>query len=755
MRIVLGVILAIVLLVVLTWFGGPLYLKRSVALYDGTVATTVQSPVEIVFDAKGVPQIWAQTDHDAWFAMGWVHGSERLFQMELLRRLARGELAEVFGDAAYETDVFQRRIGYARRSGDLRISSAERAVLQRYADGVNEAIRSARLLPPEFLLLRVRPRPWTVEDSLAITLYQSWFSHELADKDARYQALVERIGPAADALTVMGHPWSPPTVPSEFSEGVLGATRMLATAASNSWVISPDLSASGFALHASDPHLAVHQAPGLWYLAGLHSQEGLNIVGVTVPGLPFVLMGHNGQVAFSFTVAGVDLIDYYDDSPAGPSFPEEIHVKGEGSPRLLEVRHGIRGVMIDEKLSLHWAGFDTIPDVSAMISLQKAGTFDDFRRAVTSFGALDTNWIYSDREGNIGYQLGAPIPIRDFNSFRRQNALDPATAWRGYRPIDQTPHALNPSNGYLASCNNQIVSEDWHYPIPGFYDPYRIVRATEFLDRHAAAFRTSGARVPVQLMHDMQLDVVSARATRWKSLAAAGARAARMEDEADSLETWDGAMGVDSHVAALFASWWHSLARAVFEDELGEKWEDGTVLLEVALTSGSPLIDDRRTPGIETVTDIAARAIVEARKARRGRTWGEMSRHEVNHPLGRVKLLDRWLALSRGPFPAAGDGGSLKANFHSYDRASESFRSRIGPSMRFVLDWSDPDSFSLTGALGQSGNPLSPHYDDFLSLMQRGESWNVPFSRAKVLERKAKTLTLVPQEARARSAALN
>src|SRR6185436_15455893 len=197
----------------------------------------------------------------------------------------------------------------------------------------------------------------------------------------------------------------------------------------------------------------------------------LNVVGVTYGGAPFVVMGHNDAIAFSFTVASVDVIDYYDDAPRATIARESIRVKGEEQPRMLEVKSGERGVMIDEKTSMHWAGFDFPPGelADAAYRLQRGKTFDDFRRAVTRFGALDANWIYSDRAGNIGYQLGVPIPIRDFDSYVRQKASDPRSAWRGYRALDETPHALNPQQGFLASCNNQIVPPNWPYPIPGFY----------------------------------------------------------------------------------------------------------------------------------------------------------------------------------------------------------------------------------------------------------------------------------------------
>jgi penicillin amidase len=468
-------------------------------------------------------------------------------------------------------------------------------------------------------------------------------------------------------------------------------------------------------------------------VAGLHSEEGLNIVGVTYGGAPYVVMGHNADIAFSFTVASVDLIDYYDDAPRGAAIREEIRVKGEDKPRVLEVRHGARGVMIDGTTSLRWAGFDfSIAELSeAALRLQKARNFDEFRRAITRFGALDANWIYSDRAGNIGYQLGAPIPIRDYDTYARQKASDPNAVWRGYRALDETPHALNPAQGFLASSNNQPVSRAWPYPIPGFYDPYRIVRANALLPRkHTAAD-----------MHAVQLDLVSGIATRWKALAEQGARAAGLNAEAQLLARWDGRMTSDSKAALLFEAWWRILSRPIFEDELGADWDTGRALLDEALTTRTA-IDDRRTPRVENEVEISARAMKEAKEIANGRTWGEACTLLIKHPLARVKVLDTWLHLNRGPFAWSGDPGTLNANFYSYHEDSKSFRTHVGPSMRFVLDWSNVDAFSIYGALGQSGNPFSPHYDDFLELARKGGEWTVPFARERVFAGKTSVLRL-------------
>jgi penicillin amidase len=758
-----GLLLLLTLLAT-AWFGGRAWLSRSVARQSGELTVAgLDGPVEISFDARGVPRIDARTERDAAFALGWCHASERLFQMELVRRLARGELSALFGEAAYETDLRQRQLGFGRRAEAAvpALSPEGMGILESYAAGVNAWVAQADVLPPEFYVLRSEPRAWTVGDSLAVALYQTWYSHELMDADEALQGILEAIGPDVAPAISGDYPWSPPTVSGPLAE-LLGAEEfpLRSTAASNSWAIAPARSASGAAIHAADPHLSIDRAPGLWYLASIHSASSPGIVGVTQPGLPFVVMGHNGAISFAFTVASVDVIDYYDEElsgdaplrakgPAGwevvESRDEAIAVKGESAPRRVTLHETKRGPLVRRSgataVSLHWAGFDrSLPAlVDAAIGLGRAKSFGEFRAAVTSFGALDANWIYSDREGNIGYQLGVPIPIRGAgDSIARLKGSDPSGAWAGYVELERTPHALNPASGWIASCNNQPVGSDWPYPIRGFYDPYRITRAAMRLEEKA---RWTPAETSA-----MQMEMVSGRATRWKALASAGAAEMGQRAVADKLAAWDGSMTTSSNEAAVFAVWWHEMARALFEDELGSGWKDAKAIEEKVLGSGlAAVIDDRRTAERETANDISARAMAQALAVVGTKSYGEMSTLTVAHPLARVELLDRWLSLSRGPLPLGGDPGTLNANFNGYDDDARAFHARMGASMRFVLDWSDVDAFSIALAFGQSGNPFSPHYDDFFAPSLRGEGWNVPYAKARAEERAVARMKLVPK----------
>jgi penicillin amidase len=741
------------------WFGGRAYFSRSVASYSGEVSLAgLGAGVEVSFDARGIPRVRAGSDADLFFAIGYLHASERLFQMELVRRLAGGELAEIFGVEAYEGDVRQRRLGFARkaRADAAGLSPRARAALDRYVSGINAWIGGADPLPPEFILLRFEPRPWTVEDCLSVAVYQTWYSHELMASDEAYETLLRVVGPWIEETLEAPYPWSVPTVMTPpISEEPFP---LRASQASNSWAISPARSSSGAALHAADPHLSINRAPGLWYVASLHSLEGLEAAGVMQPGLPLVVMGHNGRISYAFTVASVDIVDTYEEelmdgtpamvmTSAGPveleTFPERIMVKGEKAARHFTVEVTPNGPLIQREpgrgVSLHWAGYDfsVAGMIDAGLDLMAASGFEEFRGIVTRFGALDAGWIYADRAGNVAFQLGVPIPIRSYdNTFTRQDGKAETAAWLGYVPLEETPWVLNPPEGWVASCNNRPVGDD-RYPIPGFYDPYRITRAASLLDAREHWTQVTAG--------EPQLDLVSGRSLRWKNLAADSADAAGLAELAASLRAWDGEMSPDSREAAVFAVWWQKTGKLLFHDELGDEWRAARTIQEHVLSgNAAQLVDDRRTPEVETLLDVAGVAMSAAVAVTKGRTYGELSTLRVSHPLARVRLVDEWLGLSRGPVPFGGDLGSLAANFNRFDEEKGTFAAGVGPSMRFVLDWADPDAFTIDIAFGQSGNPMSPHYDDFFAASLAGERWNLPFSKEKQDANEASRLRLVP-----------
>ncbi|WP_376690585.1 penicillin acylase family protein [Wenzhouxiangella sp. EGI_FJ10409] len=731
------------------WYGGPRWLDDSVMAYRGEATLTgLDAEVEILFDARGIPRIHAETDADAVRALGWLHAGERLFQLELIRRMARGELSALVGEAALELDILHRSFGFARRVEEERPEPDPQtaALLDAYVEGINQQIDALDRLPPGLLMLGAEPEHWTREDVLTIAYYQTFYPTTLVQRlsEAWHVMTREHGQPAADWLSELPD-WTRATIP-----------RQAITQASNTWAVRPNNSRSGAALHAADPHLDIDRAPGTWYAAGLHSAETLDVVGVTTPGLPFVAMGHNGRIAWAFTVAPVDVFEIYrqprdrqsPDRVGGPhdsqplrSRSETIEVLGREEPVERTFHYTPLGRVIhladDHVKVMRWAGFELpLADIVANgLALNRAADFDTFRQAASDMGALSVNWSYSDREGNIGYVQSTPVPVRRHTRFFSVlDATDPGNDWDGFHPPDERPWTLNPEQGWLANANNNAVDDSWPYPIPGFYKQLRMRRISDHLSSRETFDRDD--------MHRFQLSQHSDRALSWRDWLAEVAEDSGRTAIAAELRAWDGEMRADSDMAGLFQLWWHYLARAVFNDdsESGPSdWRTLRPLLDNWMHS-SP--DEAFPPGIDRHG--AALAALEDALKIGIHPLGRLQTLSIRHPLANNGLLDSWLNLTRGPVPRGGDAGSLNVSYVDFDPDTGQLGVRGGASMRFVMDWSDRDAFTLNLTFGQSGNPFSPHFDDFFDDFLTGEPWPVPWSREAVAERATNRIRLTP-----------
>jgi len=739
-------LLAVAGLLAVVWFGGRVWLSHSQFDYKGQARLgALEAEVEILFDERGIPRIYAETDADALAALGWLHAGERLFQMELIRRVARGELSELVGEAAVDLDIIHRAIGFSRRieQDPPELEPRTLALIQAYVAGINAWVDHTDRLPPEFILMRQAPEPWRVEDVLLVAYYQTFYTTTLVQRlSEAWRKVVDHFGPEASGWLYPPGEWTRPSVPTlTMAEG------------SNTWVVAPRHSASGAALHASDPHLEYDVAPGMWYAVGLHSAEGLNTVGVSAPGLPFVAMGHNGQIAWAFTVAPVDVFEIW-QQPRHPDNPalvqtadgweplatrtERIRIRDHESAIEREFHSTPRGPVIEiddhAVLVMQWTGLE-LPIAEILengLAISRAQDFDSFRQASARVGALSVNWSYSDRDGNIGYVQSTAIPRRRHDAyFAVLDATNPEQGWDGFYPVDERPFALNPEQGWLGNANNHAAGDDWPYPIPGFYKHLRMRRITALLNQD----RTFDAAD----MTAFQLDRVSDRALSWKDWLADVAEQSGRQRIADELRGWDGNMRTDSETAGLFARWWHFLPRALFDDIPSPHWRTMQAVLDEWLH------EPETAPGYEDI-NLNAAATVALEDALKAGAWplGAFQDLTIRHPLAQAGLLNSWLKLTRGPIPIGGDAGSLNVTYASFNPDNARLRARAGASMRYVMDWSDPDSFTLNLTLGQSGNPFSPHFDDFLPDFLAGTPWVVPWSREVVEAGAVNRLVLRP-----------
>jgi penicillin G amidase len=766
-------------------------LRKSIPPVSGSHAMSgVESPINITYDAMGIPQVWAKNDRDACFAVGWLHASDRLFQMDLTRRLSQGRLSELLGDYALSIDKQQRIIGHHRlaKAGLPHLSDANRILLQGYADGVNAYVERCGALPFEYYLLGQEFDNWSVYDCLSIQSFQTWYANFLQNNEETFLGIVGKVGPERARSMILQYPdWSPVSVPElspetgqsdglglmdAFDPGKIfgtavaqsltgtGLTPFSQSLASNGWAVSPLKSASGKAILSSDPHLELSRLPQFWYALGVHvTADSSGVLGITAPGLPYVIMGHNGMAAWSFTVGGVDVIDYYresinpDDSAqymtsyGWESFaviPETIVVRGESEPVIETVRLTQHGPIVSSQTdssslyAVRWAGFDAdiASAASSGFALSRVRNFESFRRIVTNLGALDANWMYADSAGNIGYQLGTPIPVRPPRAIGLPlDARDSLNEWLGYRSLDETPHAYNPAHGWLATCNNK--SERSQYPIPGNYAIDRIIRISQLLDARPSL-------TPAD-MKRFQLDDTNVYFLRWKEPLVSALKMSGKDSIASAIEAWDGSCAFDSREAPVMMSFIYRLKDVIFSDEvdglarrISTSWLD-----QVYHDSASSWFDNVKTDSTRESREICSRIAADSALVDvAGRTLGELQTLTMNHPFAKVPLLSGLLNLSHGPWPRGGSAGTLNASFSSV--TEHGFEVVAGASWRFILDFANIDSAQMVIPAGNSGHPMSSYFMNFNSLWQVGEYWTVPFSETAVRTQAVRTIILTP-----------
>ena len=785
-KISLGIGTTLILLLAAAFIFIWLLIQNSLPQQEGNAQfAEIRKPVEITYDKMGIPQIWADNEHDAFFAFGYLHASDRMFQMDMTRRVAEGRLAELLGPTVLNIDIHQRTVGHYRIAEKFlpKLSAENRAKLQAYVDGINAYKHSCGALPFEYQLLRTDFEDWTIKDCLAEMSFQTWFSDFLMSPDAFLAEMADTLGAGKiRSLNVPYPQWAPFCTPQNASglSGNSGKTTPIQNAlaaqlfknsdlpfrmsnSSNTWVIAPHKSKSGHAMLASDPHLETTRLPQFWYQIGLHIKEtGVDVLGISTPGLPFITMGHNKEAAWAFTVSGVDVNEYFieklreTDSTQYLSnegwkplriFPQKINVSGYEKPYTFNVRLTGHGPLVFENDSLrqhyalHWAGFDIdLNDCfSAGFHLIKVDNYADFQKDVTRFGALDANWTYADAKGNIGYQLGTPVAIRPA---KQDNLPVPgwsgAYDWRGFYPLEKTPHSYNPPRGWLASCNNKQDSDTPGINIYGNYASDRILRITELLN--------SKEKFSVQDMYDFQMDTTDAFLTRWNKTIGDLLLKAGNKTEAEKIYQWDGSCGIHSREAALVNLFLNRLRHLTFDDELGER--SAKVLFsdldQIYHNGPYEWFDNSATKNaIETKDQITARALQEALAIRGQKSWGDFQTLTMRHPLSVVPVVSDLLKLKYGPMPWAGTAGTLNASFYFEDKNKPNhFESTVGPSWRFVIDFADKDAATFVLPAGNSGNPASPHFMDFFAFWKSGKRWTVPVSRKPVYERAEKILIL-------------
>jgi penicillin amidase len=802
-RLVARIVLLLLVIAAALAGGGYWILRQSLPRTEGVLRVAgLDAPVEILRDAYGIPHIYARSANDAYFALGFVHAQDRLWQMEFNRRLAAGRLAEILGAKALYTDRFLRTLG-VRRAAEASFKNLDadsRKSLEAYAAGVNAFLASGRVLPPEFWMLRDTPEPWTPVDSISWTKMMAWdlggnWKNELLRMSLARTLPVERIeqflppypGDAPQKLPDLhqlyaglgGDAWRlaedtarvADLLPSWQAEGI----------GSNNWVVSGARSASGKPLLANDPHLDL-SAPPVWYFAQLHA-PGMNIIGATLPGVPGVVLGRNTRIAWGFTNTGPDVQDLYLEkleggeqylTPQGPRpfvrLDETIKVRGEPDQKLV-VRISRHGPVVSEVLraaqglaprghvlAFAWTALaDDDASVRALFKLGQAHDWQGFLEAARDLGAPQQNIVYADVDGNIGFIAAGRVPLRKPDNDLKGLAPAPGWLakydWAGYIPFDELPQRYNPASGAIVTANNKIVPPGYKYWITSEWQPpYRAERIEELLAAVPKHTVPSFARMQADIV-SLPLRALLPRLTATKPRTREAAQALAL------LARWDGAMAVERPEPLIAMAWWRELTRALYADELGDafrpNWLPRAEFVADVLADkdgAGAWCDDVRTPAAETCEQILASSLDAALADLRRRygndmmawRWGaaHVALHE-HHPFGRVPWLERWFDIS---VPSPGGPYTVDVGRSNFFDDARPYANRHAPSLRAIYDLADPEASLYIHSGGQSGNPLSRDYRAFSAAWARGEYIRMTADRARLEAAGVRRLTLQPRK---------
>ena len=769
-----------------SWFALP--------TYDGSESVAgLDAPVEIVRDAHAIPHIYAQSRRDGAFAMGYVHAQDRLWQLEMQRRIGAARLAEVVGEPGLATDKFLRTLGLYRvaERNFERLSPEAQAIYRAYAAGVNAYLEtSSEILPPEFLLLGHEPEPWRPADSVVWLKIMAW---DLGD-NFEDELLRARLAGKLDLEQLRDlwaqHPDDPPPGPhaaapgfdpSGIDFGALAAALPgdgVSGFGSNGWVVSGDHTQSGKPLLANDPHLRL-EVPSVWYLAHISTPE-FEIVGATLPGLPFPLLGRTPNLAWGFTNTGPDVQDLFierldpDDptrylTPEG-SVPFEVRsetivVSGEEPVELVvrETRHGpvVSGVIEESEqfleaghvLAFAWTALaDDDLSAQALVNATAATDWQSFVEALRDLAVPQQTVIFADAEGNIGYVAPGRVPIRASGQGHM-----PAPGWTGEHdwvdsvPFEALPGDYNPASGRIVTANNRMVDADYPYYLTDDWTaPYRANRIGALLDAQPKHDVASFAAI--------QQDLVSLAAERLLPvlLELAEPRGIAGRDALNLLIQWDYRMGREGAAPLIYMAWLRELMHVLFADELGDVFEDYWKIraepIHRALGERQGWCDDVSTAGEqETCGEAVTRALevsLEYLAVTYGHDmadwhWGEAHAvHMKSRILGEVPAVGSWFEIDMA---SGGEKETVKAGGFDVADPERPFAQNHGAGYRAVYDLAEPERSVFIMSTGQSGNPLSSHYADYAEAWRDGDYLPMLTDRAAVEEDALGTLVLEPR----------
>lgn len=691
----------------------------------------LESEVKVVFSEEGVPHVFGESEADVFYGLGYLHASERFFQMDMLRRFVAGRLSEVLGPMTARVDARSRQRGFPELRDQVAagLSPTLRAGLEAYARGVNA--RLAEGTPsPEHRLFFAPVEPWRVEDSMAVVVYMG---NDLVSGLSRERARAELRGVLTPPLLEEFFPDYPEDAPTTLWDSDLVATGSAAQDAetidgpipgSNAWVVAGSRSKTGAPLLANDPHLGLG-IPSIWYFARLALPTG-DVVGATVPGAPLMVLGRNEHLAWGFTNTGFDVEDLFhlDEAEVGATETQTVQVRF-GDPVEVTVERTPHGYVLSPEYfpgisgRTAWRSALSEPDNRApdgIYQMMRAPNAKAFVESGRLWTAPMQNMLYATVDGHIGYTTAGKLPLRDADG-----------EWEGFVPFEGLPRTEDPERGYILTANNAVVPKSYPYPVSGRYDAYRATRLREGLEAEEKHSFATFAR--------LQSDVRSALAQRLLPALLSGTPKTEAGKKGQALLVgWDGTLALEEPQGLVYAELYRALHEALLADELGvafprRGYPQEVLLEEILVGSKSAWCNDVDTTTVETCPERVGLALDQAMETlveRHGsamETWRWGDAHEAIFAHSLMSKLPLLGSIYEHRVPVGGDDTTLDVGGFG---AKGPFETRHAASMRAIYDLSDLDRSRFVHAPGQSGHPLSPHFSDLLPRWEDGTSFEIP-----------------------------
>ena len=803
-----------ILLIVLGVSGGCLWwlhhaMVVSLPQLDGNIKLAgLKAPVTVERDSHGVPHIEAASLDDLLLAQGYITAQDRLWQMDMLRRNASGELAEILGSSMVEHDKAQRVFQF--RNVSLRIyhnlPETERLRYEQYAKGVNLFMEQSQgHFPAEFRLLHYRPRPWSGSDALLIltsmvetldTHFDAKLSREHVTNLLHNPKLEADLYPtgswrdqpptAAVADMTQPHPAPPPTddedddktqtrlqPPMRPYEDMRALRQLLGlpgcescAPGSNEWAISGKHTASGKPLVSNDMHLEL-SVPNIWYMADLKA-PGIHVAGVSLPGTPLITAGHNDHVAWGYTALYADVQDIYVEkldgkgNYAGPRgewlplahSPEVIHVRF-GKDVNVDVQLTAHGPLLNpifknetRPIALHWTLYDPALASIPVFQMNTAANWEQFSAAMAAWCWPTLNLIYGDDAGHIAYHAIGKVPLRPAG-LAGVPIQDAQHEWQGYIPFDELPFSVDPPSGLLATANSRVTPNDTKFPLTlEWPEPYRAERI--YMDLRGRDQLTRDDMLAVQT--DIYSEVDQELAHRFAyaidqtipKSQTAGADT-RLKQAADLLRSWDGRMSIDSPAASIIARTRQAFRRLILEPKLGSDWNTyDWAESNFALEEITMHGSSSATPSPWLPPNYKDWDALLTEAVRRGLDLGKAPPDLAKWNYGSWHVIDLEHPIYQLLPVVKGWAGTGELPLSGDTTTIKQVGRAFGPSQRFTIDWSAPDASTENIALGESGNPLSPWYRDQWLAWYGGATFPLPVSPSAVAAQTTHTLQLVP-----------